>query len=248
MRKVVGLIPVRLESTRLPGKALKEIEGLPAIVHVYKRALFSNLLDEIYVCTDSVEIEAVCKKYFCKVIKTGRHRNGSERIYEASKLIDTDIIINIQGDEVLVDPIHIDLIVESMNSNPDIEYCMGITPFNKANSPQDFKAVLNSKSEIIYCSRSDIPSQTIVQTQLQKLVFIVGFTKSSLKQFVSWPESDMELSEPNEFLRIIENDKKIKAVQLNDACISLDTEDDLQEIRQKMRADPLHQQYMESLK
>lgn len=248
MSRVVGLIPARLESTRLPGKALKDVEGLPAIVHVYKRAMFSNFLNEIYVCTDSEEIEAECKKYFCKVIKTGKHINGSERIYEASKLIDTDIIINIQGDEVLVDPKHIDLIVESMNSNPEIEFCMGITPFHKANSPQDFKAVLNSKSEIVYCSRSDIPNQTIVNNQLQKLVFIVGFTKNSLKEFVSWPVSQMELAEPNEFLRIIDNDRKIKAVQLKDASISLDTKDDLEEIRQKMRSDILYKKYINSVK
>ena len=246
MKRVIGLIPVRLESTRLPGKALKEIEGIPAIIHVYKRALFSSLLDEVYVCTDSDEIASVCKKFSCKVVKTGKHKNGSERIYEASKLINADIIINIQGDEIMVNPRHIDLIVEEMILNREIEYCMGVTPFQKTNSPQDFKVVLNSKSEIIYCSRSDIPSQKIVQTQLQKLVFIVGFTKNSLKQFVSWPESILEVSEPNEFLRIIENDKKIKTVYLKDAILSLDTEDDLWEIRQQMQSDNLLNRYIES--
>ena len=243
MPKIVALIPVRLESSRLPGKALKDIGGIPAVVHVYKRAMFAKTLNEVYVCTDSNEIEAVCKQYSCKVIKTSKHRNGSERIYEASKLIDADLIINIQGDEILVNPDHIDLIAKKMSSNLNIEYCMGVTPFHKLNNPQVFKVVLNSKKEIIYCSRSDIPNQTIVQTKLQKLVFIVGFTKKSLKQFVLWPESRMELAEPNEFLRIIENGKKIQTVDLKDAFISLDTQDDLREIRQRMLADLLYINY-----
>ncbi|MFA0030465.1 3-deoxy-manno-octulosonate cytidylyltransferase [Vibrio breoganii] len=242
MNKIIGLLPVRLESSRLPGKALKDVEGLPAIIHAYKRANLAKRLDDVYICTDSDEIIEVAKEHGCNFIKTSHHRNGSERINEAVKDIDADIIINIQGDEVLVDPVHIDQVASEMIDNCP-EYCMGVTPFNKFNSSQDFKAVLDLLGNLIYCSRSDIPSQSINGTELLKVVFIVGFTKASLKQFVEWPETSLERAEPNEFLRILEHGHKIKTVKMDHAHISLDTYSDLQEIRQLMKSDKLYKTY-----
>ena len=242
MKKVIGLIPVRLESSRLPGKALKNIEGMPAIIHAYKRSCMANELDEVYICTDSNEIEKVALEYGCLVIKTGGHRNGSERIYEAVQNIDADIVINIQGDEVLVNPKHIDKIACDMKENAS-EYCLGVTPFKKEASPQDFKSVLDLQGNMLYCSRSDIPNQSINSSLLQKVVFIVGFTKDSLSQFVNWPETPLEKAEPNEFLRILEHGHKIKTVQLEHAHISLDTESDLEEIRMLMKQDELKTKY-----
>lgn len=242
MKKVIGLLPVRLESSRLPGKALKDVEGLPAIIHAYKRASLTKYLDDVYICTDSEQIIEVAESFGCKYIKTGHHRNGSERINEAVAGVDADIIINIQGDEVLVDPIHIDQVAQEMiDSTP--EYCMGVTQFDKFNSPQDFKAVLDLSGNMIYCSRSDIPNQSINGADLLKVVFIVGFTKASLKQFVEWPETPLERAEPNEFLRILEHGHKIKTVRMDHAHISLDTESDLQEIRRLMATDELYKKY-----
>lgn len=244
-KKVIALIPVRLESTRLPGKALKDILGLPAIVHVYKRAELATKLDELYICTDSKEIGEVAEMYNCNVIYTGQHKNGSERISEAAVGLGANIIINIQGDEILVNPGHIDQIVDAMLENASIEYCLGVTSFNKRNSPQDFKAVLNLKSELMYCSRSDIPNQSQNISELQKLVFLVGFTVNSLAQFVNWPETFLEKIEPNEFLRIIEYGHKINTIKLSNAQISLDTLSDLDDIRCFMAIDPFLSTYRE---
>lgn len=237
---VIGMLPVRLESTRLPGKALKDINGLPAIVHVFKRCSLANSLDEVYVVTDSRDVKAVVEAHGGKVILTGKHRNGSERIYEAYDKVDADIIVNIQGDEILVEPEHIDLIVNTMVSDPSIEYSMGVTPFSKVKSTQDFKAVTDLSGNLLYCSRADIPCSSIsCNDDRLKMVFIVGFTKASLKQFVEWDETPLELREPNEFLRILENGKKIKTVFMDNAKISLDTAEDLEEIRQIMKSDGL---------
>ncbi|MEZ9543751.1 3-deoxy-manno-octulosonate cytidylyltransferase [Vibrio sp. 10N.286.48.C11] len=242
MKNIVGLLPVRLESSRLPGKALKDIEGMPAIIHAYKRASLSKMLQDVYICTDSKDIIEVASQYGCKVIETGNHRNGTERINEAVGQINADIVINIQGDEVLVNPQHIDSIAATMlDSSPD--YCLGVTPFEKFNSPQDFKAVLDLSGNMIFCSRSDIPNQSINDGELLKVVFIVGFTKASLKQFIEWPETPLERAEPNEFLRIIEHGYKIKTVKLDSAKISLDTESDLKEIRELMKNDSIYPMY-----
>ena len=143
--KVIGLIPVRMESTRLPGKALKDILGLPAIVHVYKRCALAKGLDDLYVVTDSGEIKKQVEKQGGKVLISSEHRNGSERIHEVSKDLDCSHIINIQGDEVLVDPKHIDQIVSEFTINPDLKFIVGVTPYNEIGLKQDFKAVLAKK-------------------------------------------------------------------------------------------------------
>ena len=105
---------MRYESSRLYGKALKKISGIPAVVHVYKRSKLSKELDDLYVVTDSKKIIAELKKHNVKVLLTKKHNNGTERIHEASKKIRSEIIINIQGDEVLVDPKNIDKLILDM--------------------------------------------------------------------------------------------------------------------------------------
>ena len=111
MKKII-LIPVRLNSKRLPSKALLELDNLPLIVHTYKRACLSKYADEVYVCTDSEKIIKVCINFSVKYIKTKSvHNNGTERIAEEAKklrLNKKDIIIDVQGDEPLIDPKNID--------------------------------------------------------------------------------------------------------------------------------------------
>ena len=243
--KVVGIIPVRENSTRLPGKALKLIKGLPAIVHVYKRSEFSKELDELYVATDSEKIKNTINKFGGKCILTGQHSNGSERIYEASNNIKADLIINIQGDEVLVDPEHIDILVKAMKEDNKISYAMGVTEFYEENSVHDFKVVLSKTYNVLFCSRSDIPSSSIIKRNNRlKAVFIFGFTKISLGRFVKMEPTPNELREPNEFLRILENDEKIKAVMMSKAKISLDTYDDLSIIQEIFKTDDLVNDYL----
>ena len=101
MGKVVAIIPSRLESSRLPGKALLDICGLPMIVHVYKRCLLSDKLDEVYVATDNKKIKDVVESYGGRVVMTSSlHKTGTDRIAEAAKTIEADIIVNVQGDEI----------------------------------------------------------------------------------------------------------------------------------------------------
>ncbi len=242
--KVIGLIPVRMESTRLPGKALKDVLGLPAIVHVYKRCSLAANLDDLYVVTDSKEIIQAIEEHGGKALLSSKHRNGSERIYEVSKDLDCTHIINIQGDEVLVDPKNIDKIVSEFSNSPETKYMVGVTPYREVGLKQDFKAVLSNNNNLIYCSREDIPSSHISYNNNRlKVVFIFGFTKSSLKQFVNWKETENELKEPNEFLRILDNDGKIKAVFLEEAFTSLDTKEDLEGIRKIMKDDSYFLKY-----
>ena len=156
MKKII-LIPTRINSKRLPAKALLEIEKIPMIIHTYKRSCLSKLKDEVFVCTDSKKIIDVCKKYDAKFIKTkSSHKNGTERIAEAAKklnLRNKDIIIDVQGDEPLINPADIDATISFLKNKFDI-----VVPhidFKLKNKKNIVKLLVNDKNRILWMTRSD---------------------------------------------------------------------------------------------
>ena len=241
MGKVVAIIPSRLESSRLPKKALSDILGLPMIVHVFKRCLFAKKLDEVYVATDSVEIKEVVESFGGKVIMTSsRHQTGTDRIAEAMQTIEADIIVNVQGDEALVNPQYIDKAVSVLQESPQVNVAILVNPFNKRNSPSDIKVVLNENNDVMYLSRADIPSDARVESPaLLKAYHIVPFRKDFLLQYSKWEKSKLEQIEFNEYLRILEKGYTIKAVHVESDSISVDTEEDLNYVIDKMKSDEL---------
>lgn len=244
--KVVGIIPSRLKSTRLPGKALIEIEGIPMVIHVLKRAELSTVLDEVIVATDSSEIFDCVKRYGGKAVMTSsKHHTGTDRIAEVASGIDADIVVNIQGDEPLLDPGHIDKVVGPLLSDNDLQVAILTTPYRKKNSPSDIKAVVDLEGNILYCSRTDLPSDARSSVDvMSKMCFIVPFKKDFLLKYASWDETPLEKIEFNEYLRILEHGYKIRAVPVDDAHISVDTPEDLEIVRDLMISDKTKKQYM----
>jgi 3-deoxy-manno-octulosonate cytidylyltransferase (CMP-KDO synthetase) len=244
-QKVVAILPVRMESTRLAGKALLDICGLPMIIHVLKRCLLAKKLNEVYVATDSIEITKVVEKYGGKVIMTSSsHQTGTDRIAEAANNIEADIIVNVQGDEALVNPTHIDKVITALQRNPEVNVSILVNPFNKRGSTSDIKAVLNDNDEVMYFSRSDIPSDSRMDEHLlHKAYHIIPFRKEFLLQFSKWPKGRLEQIEFNEYLRILEKGYKIKAVHVESDAVSVDTLDDLIYVRNKMHDDYYFKQY-----
>ena len=156
--KIIGLIPSRINSKRLFNKALLEIEGLPLVVHTYKRAKLSKLLDDLYICTDSAKIAKFAKRFKCKVIKTGKNRTGTDRISEpANKLKKKyDFYINIQGDEPLIDPNHIDKVIKWHNKNRSFDIVIPSLKSKDIDTKHIVKIVKNKK-KILYFSRAKVP-------------------------------------------------------------------------------------------
>jgi len=244
--KVVGVIPSRLRSTRLPSKALIDIEGLPMVVHVLKRAELSSALDEVLVATDSIEIfDAVIRHGGKAVMTSSKHATGTDRIAEVASKMDADIVVNIQGDEPLLDPSHIDEAVRPLIDDPDLQVAVLVTPYKKKNSASDIKAVLDLAGNILYCSRADLPSdaRAKVETML-KMCFIVPFRKNFLLKYASWEQTPIEKTELNEYLRILEHGYKIRAVMVEGAHISVDTPEDLEMIRDLIKKDRIKKSYM----
>lgn len=243
--KIVGMVPARLESSRLPEKALADIAGLPMVVHTAKRAQLARSLDAVYLATDSPRIQGVAESHGVKVVMTGsHHQTGTDRLAEAVGCVESDIIVNIQGDEPLVRPDHIDTIVQAVIDDASVNVAMGATPYTRKNNPSDIKAVLDLQGDILYCSRSDLPSgaRRAVGTML-KLCFIVAFRTPFLLEYASWEQTPLERIEYNEYLRILERGHRIRAVMIEDAAISVDTPEDLEIARDIMAEDRLRLSY-----
>jgi 3-deoxy-manno-octulosonate cytidylyltransferase (CMP-KDO synthetase) len=246
MSKAVAIIPARLESSRLPNKALADILGLPMIVHVFKRCLLAKTLDEVYVATDNIKIKDAVESHGGKVIMTSvKHETGTDRIAEAAQNIKADIIVNVQGDEALVNPEYIDKVVNSLVNSSGADVAILVNPFSKKRSPSDIKVVLNENDEVMYLSRADIPSDARVDnTEMLKAYHIVPFRKDFLLKYARWKKTELEKIEFNEYLRILEKGYKIQAVRVKSDAISVDTQQDLEFVRKKMVTDKISAQYL----
>ena len=190
----VGLIPVRLNSSRLFRKALLEIDGMPMVIHTYKRALLSKKLNEVYICTDSKKIIDIAKKFKCKFIKTGLNATGTDRISEASQKIKTkyDFYIDIQGDEPLVNPRHIDKVIEWHSKNNNFDIVVPSLKSKDIDTPHVVK-IVKSKNKVLYFSRSLVPYPFKKNNKYYlKHLSVISFKLNSLKKFKSLPISSLE--------------------------------------------------------
>lgn len=245
--KVVGIIPARMASSRFPGKPLVDIEGLPMVIHVMKRAMLCGYLDEVYVATDSGEILNAVKKYGGKAIMTSsRHKTGTDRIAEASRKIkNCDIIVNIQGDEPLVNPNDISKLVKAVLKDKNCKFATLVCKTPSHNDVTECKVVLDLNSDILYMSRSDIPSPARVRMgHFYKLYCVIAFRKEFLRKFATWPLTPLEKIEYIEYIRILEHGYKMKGVLVNEYSTSVDTPRDLLKVKKMMKRDKIKNKYM----
>ena len=242
---VIGLIPSRLNSVRLPGKALLKIDGLPLVVHTLKRAQLAEVLDEIYVCTDSEEIGQAVDQHGGKYFMTSPgHINGTERIAEVAQDMKANFIVDIQGDEPLIDPAHIDIVVREHSRHPDWDILIPSLRITKPESPHIVKVVCDVDSRIVYLSRAVIPQPFRHQpSSYLKHLSIISFKPEALKKFASLPPSNLEIAEGVELLRALENGLILGTVILEGSSFSVDVEEDYIKSKEKMSKDEIRKQY-----
>jgi len=244
--KVIGVLPVRYASSRLPGKPLKEIEGLPMVIHTLKRTQLCKELDEVYVATDTEKIYALIEQYDGKVIMTSdKHKTGTDRIAEAVKDIDCDIVVNIQGDEPLVNPEHISSAVKPLLNNESVNVATLLCRNDRFGDATECKVVLDKNDDILYMSREDIPTSYFEkQKQILKLYCIVPFRKEFLLKFAAWEQTPLEKIEHIEYNRILENGYKMRGVVVDSVAESVDTPKNLNLVRNLMKKDKIKELYM----
>ena len=245
-KKIVALIPSRLESKRLPGKPLLDIDGYPIIVHTAKRAMLSKMVDEVYVCTDSIEIIDVCKKNQIQTIKTKKNfKNGTERIASVANKFKNYLIVDVQGDEPLTNPNTIDKLIKFHLKNkykPEIVIPTRIMSYNSSNT---MVRVLSSKSNrIMYLSRANIPHNYKKSVSfVDKHVSVITFSYSGLMKYKKLKESTFESIEDIELLRALENDMKVFSYRIKEKSFSVDINDDYLKAKIAMNEDPYRNKY-----
>ncbi len=240
-KTVIGIIPARFASTRLPAKALAMIHGKSMIQHVYERCLKSRLLNEVLVATDDKRILNAVQDFGGNVVMTSRrHKNGTDRIGEAAARIKCDIVVNIQGDEPLIDPGNIDAAIEPLLRNSKLNVstlAYRIRDVSEISNPNCVKVIFDNSQNAVYFSRSPIPYNRDGSRNIAyyKHIGLYVYRSSYLKQLVSLKPGNLEQAEKLEQLRIIETGEKIKVVLTGSDSQSVDTKADLLKIRKLMK-------------
>ncbi len=237
---VIGVIPARYGSTRLPAKALAMIHGKPMIQHVYERCLKSKLLNEVLVATDDKRIYDAVMSFGGNVVMTSRkHKSGTDRIGEAVKNIKCDIVVNIQGDEPMISPANIDkAIMPLLNSSVNVStLCKKISTAAEIRNPSVVKVVKDVNGMALYFSRCPVPFNRDKNKSVTyyKHIGLYVYTKEYLSKLVQLKPSKLELAEKLEQLRILESGEKIMVVETNIDSHSVDTPADLRKVRKLIR-------------
>ena len=229
------MIPARLDSTRLPGKLMMDLNGSPIILSTLLNTIKTNLFDEVYVVTDSKEIYNYLIKHHKNILfSKENHVSGSDRIAEFAKDMEVDIIVNVQGDEPLIDKKSLQKLVNTFKLDKDkkidlVSLMKVISNMEEVENPNNVKVVTDSDDFAIYFSRSPIPFNSASNPKLNyfKHIGIYGFRKKSLVDFYNSKPTKLELIEKLEQLRYLESGKKIKMVISDFDGIGIDTMEDL---------------------
>jgi len=242
-KTIIGVIPARYNSSRLPGKPLVDIGGKPMIQWVAERAARAVLISRVIVATDDRRIFETVKKFGCEAVMTpSTFSSGTDRVAFVAKDIDAEIVVNIQGDEPFIEPEEIDLVARILVD--DKEAVVGtlvkkITRIEELKSFNTAKVVIDEKNNAIYFSRSPIPffrdkdnfEDWIKKHKYYKHVGIYSFRKDFLLQYAQWEPTALEKVEKLEQLRVLEKGYRIKVAETEFEPVCVDTPEDLEKVQ-----------------
>lgn len=244
--RIVGIIPARFASSRFPGKPLVSILGKSLIQRVVEQCQQAKSLAETIVATDDERIfEAV--RSFCRVEMTGsEHPSGTDRVAEVAARIECDGVVNIQGDEPLIDPGVIDQVAEGLRGAEMTTAATSIAAPEDYNNPNVTKAVISATGRALLFSRRTIPylresAEAPVEEQMKKYPFlkhlgIYGYQTTTLQRLVALPVSPLEEVERLEQLRALENDISIQVFRVKYESIGVDVPADVEKVEALLRA------------
>jgi 3-deoxy-manno-octulosonate cytidylyltransferase (CMP-KDO synthetase) len=249
--RVTAVIPARYASTRFEGKALVDIMGKPMVQHVYERTCRAALVSEVIVATDDPRIEAAVKVFGGRVEMTSiSHETGTDRLAEVAERIDSEIIVNVQGDEPLIEPAMIDEAIRPLIDDETI--VMGTLKSRVRNlhdflSPNVVKVITDCNGFALYFSRSPLPFFRDKWNDLKDEAFASGrllcykhvgmyvYRRDFLIRFAGMPQTYLECAEKLEQLRVLENGYRIKVVETEHESIGVDSPPDLEKVIEKLR-------------
>lgn len=242
--QVVGIIPARFASSRFEGKPLVPLLGKPMIQRTWERAKLATTLDQLVVATDDEKIAECCRGFGADVIMTSEScRNGTERCNEALKKLrkNFDIVVNIQGDEPLIEPEIIDGVVKALQAAPDAVFSTAVTSLKPedASDPNRVKCIVDNRGYAIYFSRGLIPYNKSGKVNPHFPYFLHLGIQSYDAQFLRiYPElspTPLQLEEDLEQLKVLENGYKMKVIKVDHEAHGVDTPEDVDKIESFMR-------------
>jgi 3-deoxy-manno-octulosonate cytidylyltransferase (CMP-KDO synthetase) len=232
---ILGVIPARLESTRLPRKVLRQIGGVPMVVYVFRRAQGCRLLSDLLVATDSDEVVEACHAHHVPAVLTSSaHRSGTDRVWEVSRARVADVYVNVQGDEPLVTTSHIESLVRPFLNEPEVQ----VTTLKIRATPEEVptrtanKVVTDRHGNALYFSRLPIPCDRDERGGVVywKHIGMYAYRRPVLEVYHSLPPSALEQAEQLEQLRLLEHGIPIRVLETREATIGVDTEEDLKAV------------------
>ena len=243
--KIAGIIPARFASTRFQGKPLALIAGRPLIQHVVERCRQAKSLGEVIVATDDTRIWEVAQN-FCRVEMTRpEHPSGSDRIAEVAERCDCDAIVNIQGDEPLIEPSVIDAVANALAQNEMSTAATRIKNPAELDNPNVVKVVVSAAGRALYFSRRTIPylreaasgstGEQLAVFAFLKHLGIYGYRRETLLRLVKFPVSPLENAEKLEQLRALENGIQIAVVKVDYDSIGVDAPEDVARVEKILK-------------
>ncbi len=239
MKKAAAIIPARFGSTRFPGKALKNLHGKPVILHVAEKASLCKTVGKVIVATDDNRIlETVQSAGFTAKLTGREHRSGTDRIAEVAREIEEEIVVNIQGDEPMIDPESVDLAVNELLRDENLMVSTLRVPIGEEEykNPNAVKVVTDKNSMALYFSRAPIPYHRsgLEKMRVFKHLGIYVYRREFLLEFAGMEPTELEMAEKLEQLRILENGIGIKVVTAKMDSIGIDTPEDLAKAEELM--------------
>ncbi len=237
----ICVIPARYDSSRFPGKSLAPILGKPMIQHVYERAKMATLLNVLLVATDDERILKTVQSFGGQAVMTSQsHRSGTDRIAEVMANRTEDIVINLQGDEPLIEPEVIDAVISPFEKQSSLQVTTLVTDFKDRQEwldPNVVKVVCDDHGFALYFSRAPIPyqqnkSRTILA---KKHVGLYAFRRSFLMKITALPASRLELIEELEQLRILASGERIMAIKTDFSGIGVDVPADIKKVEKLIK-------------
>jgi 3-deoxy-manno-octulosonate cytidylyltransferase (CMP-KDO synthetase) len=227
--RVVAVIPARLASTRLPGKVLRPIAGVPMLGWVYRAARACPQLDQVLIATDSQEVVAYAESQgWPSLMTSAALASGTDRVHAVAATVDADIYVNIQGDEPLLRPEHIDALLRPFAStDAEVTTLSTLCTPEQLDDPNAVKVVTATNGRALYFSRATIPYNRGIAVAPRKHLGIYAYRKAALRRFAALPPSPLESAERLEQLRLLENGISVYVEHTTLDTIGVDTEEDL---------------------
>lgn len=252
--RVAAIIPARMASSRLPGKPLLDIHGIPMVEHVRRRAMLCGRFSEVVVASCDDSIAQVIRRYGGRCLMTSpEHPGATDRVAEAARQLNCTHVVNVQGDEVLVLVRDLERLVNAIEAEPEVPAWNAVTRLQRAEELSDraiVKCAMSQSGRILYCARDFSAIANALPPDFEPIYRIVGvlaYTRAFLDTYVTLPRTPLERAEGIDQSRILEHDVMLRGVWFTKGYPGINEPREIQMVRQYLQDDPAQQAILQEV-